>query len=193
MIRTRHEEMVAEQERVRRTARWVLSGLAALFLLAVTLGALSVLAQDASPAPEAVVVESVPLADDPARLAVTLLTAVQSGQWGLVVSVALVLVVALVRRFGRGLPKVGPLLDHPVVAWLLPTVASVGGALVTSLVAGAPVSIGLVLSAVVTGLGANALYVGGKKVAEAREAGAAAAAGVTSKAEAVEVLKGPQP
>lgn len=147
-------------------------------------------AQDALPAPAAAVT---PVADDPTHLAVVLLGAIQAGHWGLVVSAALVLVVALLRRFGRGLPKVGPLLDHPVVAWALPTVASVGGALVTALVAGSPVSVGLVLSAVVTGLGANALYVGGKKVAEAREAGATAAAGVETKADAVTVLKGPPP
>lgn len=191
MIRARYEELVAEQERVRRTARWVLSGLAALFLLAATLGALSVLAQEASPSPEAAMV--VPLSDDPARLALVLLDGVQRGQWGLVVSGVLVLVVFVLRRFGKGIPKVGPLLEHPVVAWTLPTIAAVLGAVMTSLVAGTPVSVGLVLSAIITGLTANGLYNGAKQAREAKEAGAAKAAAVATKADAVNVLKGPNP
>jgi hypothetical protein len=128
---------------------------------------------------------------DFAQLAATLLNGITHGSWGIVASAAIVLVVALVRRFGKALiPAAAPFLDHPVVAWLLPTLAAIAGALLAALGAGQTVSIGLVLSAVVTGLSANGLFVGVKKAQEAAAAGEAAAAKVDGKAAAVDVLKG---
>lgn len=182
---THYEEYLKQVEAERRMLKLAMGGVLTLIVAGLTLGACAAFAQQALESPET--------GDDLAKLAATLIDGVSKGHWGLVVSVVLVLIVSLVRRFGRNIPKVGPLLDHPIVAWALPTVASVGGALVTSLVAGSTVSVGLVLSAIVTGLTSNALYVGGKKVAEAREAGQAAAAEVTDKAAAVTVLRGPTP
>lgn len=143
---------------------------------------------------DGVVVETMPLADDPHRLALVVLDGVQRGQWGLVVSAVLVGLIFVLRRFGKQLvPALAGFLDHPIVAWALPSTASILGAVVTALVAGTPVSVGLVLSAVITGLTANGLFNGLKQVQEAKAAGQAAAANVDTKAEALNVLKGPKP
>ncbi len=137
-------------------------------------------------------VESVPLAEDPHRLALVLLDGINGSNWGIVVSAVLVGLVWALRRFGKQLvPALAPFLDHPVVAWTLPSLAAILGAILTSLVAGTPISVGLVVTAIITGLTANGMFNGMRQVAQAK--GAKAAGEVDTKAEAVNVLKGPKP
>lgn len=159
-----------------------------LFVLGLLLWPAAALAQGLPVAPEGVA--------DYSRLAQAVLEAGTGHQWPLAIALALVLVVSLLRRFGRGLPYVGAYLDHPLVAFLLPSLAAILGALVTSLAAGQPLSLGVVLSALMTGLASNGLFVGGKKVAESKgwtPEPAQAPVAVETKAQALDVLKGPPP
>lgn len=128
------------------------------------------------------------------QIALSILDAIQHKNWGALISLVIIALVFLVRYLGDKMPdKVGAFLNHPVVAWALPSVVSTAGALATSFLAGTGFSLPLLISAVSKGLMANALYVGAKKVAEAKEISAAKAATVETKADAVDVLKGPNP
>ncbi len=116
-----------------------------------------------------------------------LLTLIQTrkgtqGFWWLVVAVALRIVVGLVRWLGRKIPgKVGAavakVVDHPVVAYVLPFVLSIVGGMATAAAGGQPVfSLDLVNTAITVGTGAIGIYVGEKKIKEAMGKGVAAAA-----------------
>lgn len=181
-----YREWTKKEAIERKRDRLIVSALFAGVIVCLALFASSAFA-------DVVTVESVPLADDPHRLAMVVLDGVQRGQWGLVVSAVLVGLIFVLRRFGKQLvPALSGFLDHPIVAWALPSAASVLGAVLTALVAGTPVSVGLVLSAIITGLTANGLFSGLKQVQAAKEAGAEKAAEVDTKAEALNVLKGPK-
>lgn len=124
------------------------------------------------------------------QIALSILDAIQHKNWGALVSLLVIAIVFGLRYFADKLPgKASEWLNHPVVAWALPSIISTAGALATSLLAGTGFSLPLLISAVSKGLMANALYVGAKKVAEAREISAAKAAAVETKADAVAVLK----
>ena len=159
--------------------RKIIAVLAVLVTIAAFLTARLAFAQDVA----------VPPGEDLGHLASTLIGAIQSGNWGIVVAAALVLLVSLVRRFGSKVPFLQKPLSHPVVLWALPTVGSVAGAILTALASGTPLTVGLVLTAIMQGLAAVGLYVGAKKVGEARDAGNAAAGADADKAAALEVLK----
>ena len=150
-----------------------------LVVIAVALTARLAFAQDVAAPP----------GEDLGHLASTLIGAIQSGNWGIVVAAALVLLVSLVRRFGSKVPFLQKPLAHPVVLWALPTVGSVAGAILTALASGTPLTVGLVLTAIMQGLAAVGLYVGAKKVGEARDAGNTAATAVDDKAAALKALK----
>ena len=154
--------------------------------------------QDPAPSAPAVAAPAVPVVSadtDPSQLAIYVLDAITHKNWGLLASLALVGIVMLLRMFGKKIsPKLGEVMDNPIVAFALPSIASSAGAIATSLIAGKSIDFGLVLAAISHGLIANAMYVGGKKIQEAKELGAAKAAAVETKADAVDVLKdGPKP
>jgi hypothetical protein len=71
------------------------------------------------------------------ELARPILDAVMSGQWVLAAALALVLAVALLRRFGGSR---WPVLSNPKVAPLLTILGAFGGMLATAILAGASVS-----------------------------------------------------
>lgn len=161
--------------------RKILAVLAVLVTVAAFLTARLAFAQDpAAPAEPSL---------DVSQLATIAHDAIAKGHWGLLVAVVLVGLVWAVRKFGGRFEKLKPVLNHPVVAWALPTLASVGGMVVTTLAAGKPLSLALFMQALVEGLAAVGVFIGAKKVQEAREVGAAAAADVSNKAAALEVLK----
>lgn len=132
----------------------------------------------------------------PEALARIAYDAVVARDWWLLASAAVLAVVFALRTWGGRLPLVGPRLApwlaHPVVSWALPILSSSLAALVTALVSGQPIGAGLLAALKVAGFAVMA-YVGVRKVAEAQRLGAEAAAGVTDKAAAVAVLRGPQP
>lgn len=95
----------------------------------------------------------------------------------------------LLQRFGKKLPgKAGELATHPVVAWVLPILLSVLGALFTALAAGAPVTVGLVVGAVLAGMAAAGTGNKQQVLDHAVAKGEVARASVTDKAAALEAL-----
>jgi hypothetical protein len=127
----------------------------------------------------------------------SLLKDAKSGRIALAVVSGIILVTQLVLRFGARVPgKVGEALRSPWAKWILPQVLSVAGAIGTSLGLGQPLSVDLVLSAVLLGLAGGGL---GPKSAQAAEEVAAAADTVKTPADAVKEMnivdskKGPNP
>jgi len=157
--------------------RRILAVLAVLVGLAAFFTARLVFAQDpAAPAEPSL---------DVSQLATIAHDAIAKGHWGLLVAVVLVFLVWAVRKFGGRFDKLKPVINHPVVAWALPTLASVGGMAVTTLAAGKPLSLALFMQALVEGLAAVGVFIGAKKVQEAAAAGKAAAGAVDTKPEAL--------
>lgn len=102
----------------------------------------------------------------------------------------LVLLVHLLRMgvgaFGERFPKLQAVFSHPFALWLLPTLVSVAGAILTVTVAGLPVTVAVVVKAVLLGLAANGTFNGIRKAQEA----------LPTKEEAIDNIKktvGPQP
>jgi len=145
-----------------------------------------------------------PLIDNPivVRAAEALWDAATSGDrphWKIIFVAAVICIVWAVRKFGGLLfPKLKPKLDHPVVAWALPTVFSSLGAVLNAALAGKPMP-----EAIKTGLvfafAAVWAYVGRRKVVEAKRlAQETADAEVANRESALRVIehtteKGPQP
>lgn len=131
---------------------------------------------------------------DLATFARLLLEAVQSGRWGIVASLVVVGLVFLLRTYGA---KLWPALGGKVAPPVLAIVGSVAGAILTALVAGQPITAGLVLQALLVGFGGIGVFSAQKNILQARAAGKAAAAAVLTPAQAQSVLerasKGPNP
>lgn len=171
----------------------ILAAVYAVAFLFLWLFALSAWAQVVPP------VELPPVAADPAHPVATevlndiapLLQVAQGkvvGAFAIVVAILLVLSRLLV-RFGKRLPgKLGELATHPVVSWVLPPVLSVCGALFTALAAGAPVTVGLVVGAVLAGMTAAGTGNREAVLEHAVKKGEVARASVTDKAAALEAL-----
>lgn len=111
---------------------------------------------------------------------------------------SLAFLTSLARRFGKLLPgAVGAWFASPVATWVLPMVGAVFGALLTSLTSGQPLSLGLIMGAIGTGLmagGFGSVPAKMEQLARADAAGADAAAKVTDTASAAETFrKGPNP
>lgn len=125
----------------------------------------------------------------------TLLEAVKSGDWVAVAAAVLVLVVAAIRVYGQKVR--GELPDNTLVdkaltwlleskpgGWVLNILTALAGAFATALLAGAPITFGLVKAALLTALSGAALWELVKDVLawwasrQALEAGAKAAAGI---------------
>lgn len=143
---------------------------------------------------------TLPVQDNPAALAQFILDAIASKQWWVVASAGVLLITWGVRNFGVKLfPKLQGFLEHPVVSWAMPSVLALIGGIVVTLTSGKPVvALDLVGEVLKVAFGAIAMFVGAKKIAEARADGkAAAAAAVTDKASAISVIinekKGPNP
>ena len=104
----------------------------------------------------------------------------------------IVLLVWALKKWDVKIPKVGPaidaFLDKPLVSFLLPVLASAIGGFGTALFSGKPFTEAL-MAVVAAASSAIATFIGIKKVAEAVEAGKAAADTVVSKADAVAELK----
>lgn len=152
----------------------VLVGLAVFFTARLALG------QDVIAAP--------PAPDPLVQLLVDLIARIRSGHYGVAVALAIVGVTQVVRRFGSKIPFLKGPLENPVVLWALPTAGSLAAMVVTTLTAGVPVDVGMIATAIMEGLAAVGLYVGAKKIAEAKEAGKTAADAVTDKPAAVAAI-----
>jgi hypothetical protein len=112
-----------------------------------------------------------------------LLSLAAAGKVVLAVFVGLLGLTKLATKLGPLIPgPVGLAFHSPLAAWIVPLVLSELSAVVTALTAGSPISLNLLLSALIPGLMA-----GGIIKAEAK--GAAASAAIDDKAKAVEGLK----
>lgn len=128
-----------------------------------------------------------------------LLLAVQKGQWGLVVSLAVLLLIAGVRFIAAKNPtsSVSTWLSNRWFGWGLNLGASLGGAIGTALLTGQPITAVLVIAALTNALAAAGTWellkdtLGAPKVAAAQQAGAAAVATIATKADAVAELNKP--
>jgi hypothetical protein len=167
----------------------------------IKLAALCVLVPWVASAQEAVgevLGPAAPLTDDPAALAKLCLDAIANRNWWLLASVGVSLLVFGLRTYGpKWFPAVSGFLTHPLVSVLLPVVMAILGGIITAALAG-PVTWPIALAAVFGGLkvggGAIMGFMVAKKAVEAKALGAAAAAKVETKADAVEVFKkGPNP
>jgi hypothetical protein len=144
---------------------------------------------------------NVPVQDNPAALAQFILDAIAGKQWWVVASAGVLLITWAVRNFGVKLfPKLAAFLHEPVVSWALPSVLSLIAGVTLALTSGKPIVIvDLIGEVLKVAFGAIAMYVGAKKIAEARAEGKAAAAqAVTDKQSAISVIisdsrKGPNP
>lgn len=108
--------------------------------------------------------------DDPKALLQMLLDAVMHKNYALVASVFVMLNVLAFRKGAVPLivklfPKLG-FLQNKVVTVLVALLSPVVGALITALVAGQPFTVGLVLSALMSGLAGVGLFSAGKNIAE---------------------------
>jgi hypothetical protein len=86
-----------------------------------------------------------------------LISAAKDGQGALLVSLLLMGLVALLRRVGGRIPKIGPFLQSRIGGWVLVLLSGALGAIATALMAGTAVSMSLVL----TGLGVGFAAAGG--------------------------------
>lgn len=122
--------------------------------------------------------------DDVAAIASLVLTAVTRGNWAAVAALAVVLLVWAARRFGGGL---WPWLLTPRGGATLVLLWSIAGAMATALLAGQPLSLGLVLSALTTGAVATGIrklllsFATPSPIPAAEAAGAQAAEAVPSR------------
>ena len=131
------------------------------------------------------------------------LNAINNKQWGLAVSLGIVALVwvfrwALARLADPELPatasdtwliRFSRWIHEPFVSWLLPSLGAVAGTVAMALMKDQPLTLGLVLSALVTGLTANGVFNGTTKLKESHElAKEAAAVKVKSTADALAVI-----
>lgn len=182
-----HLQMVHRREAFERRALSVV--LTLLVGLAVFFVARLAFAQDVAPAP-------VPAAgpDPLVQLLVDLIAKIRGGHYGVAVAMGIVGVTQVVRRFGSKISFLKKPLENPIVLWALPTAGSLAAMVITTLTAGVPIDLGMIVTAIMEGLTAVGLYVGLKKIAEAKEIGTAAAAAVDTKPEALaELAKTPAP
>lgn len=137
-----------------------------------------------------------PIIDNPdvVGAAKAIFDGIANKNWFVVAFGLVILLVMGIRFFGAKIsPKLGTFLNHPVVAFSLPSAVSTLGAVMLALLAGQPMSAALSAGFKVASAAVLA-YVGYKKVQEARsDAKAASEAAVTDKAAALNVLRGPNP
>jgi hypothetical protein len=100
---------------------------------------------------------------DGGKLAELLLNAINAKNWALVTVVGLVLVVWITRKYGS---KWFPVLEKPWASVALAFGYAMGAALLTALVAGTPMSLGLIATSILTALAAMGTWSGSKALAE---------------------------
>lgn len=177
---------------------WSTWGWRMVGLLAMTISA-TVFAQAAA---AAAATPTVSFADAPPNSALTfaqqILTWAASKDYALVVVASVVGLTKAIQWAAKQWPattsigaKVHAIVDTSAANWIIPMIGSVGGALITSLSAGNPLSAELVLQAILIGLAAGGW---GTSKAKADAAATAAAAAIDTKAAAVSNLTaGPKP
>lgn len=101
--------------------------------------------------------------DQIGEIAKLVMGAVTRGEWALVAVLSVLLLVMGVRRFGG---KLWPLLEHPKVAPVVSTIGSAAGAIGTAVLAGAPISWGLIAQGLIMGLAASGTWSAMKTWAE---------------------------
>lgn len=120
---------------------------------------------------------------DPANLEAAsklLLTAIQHGNWALLVSALVTLIIALLRKFIAPTTVVGKWFRSKLGAIITNLVLSVGGGLTTAFASGEPISLALVLKALTVAFSAAGLWGVWKAIGEsitekkAQDAGTAA-------------------
>lgn len=158
-------------------------------------------------APRAILAQTAPPANpsapapDVGAMVTALLTAAQHGQWGIVVSTGLMLLILVFRLLLAKLPASAftEFMKRPWVGWVMNFVGALAGGIVTALATGQPVTVLLVITCLTNALAASGTWellkdmFGKPQVLEAKAAGAAAvvAAGTDTKAGAVAALKAP--
>lgn len=96
-------------------------------------------------------------------------TGVTTGNWWLVASLVLVVIVFAIRKYGsRYFPKAAPYLRNPLISFALPVLMSSFGAMATALTSGGDIKIAL-MAGLKVAMGAVWLYVGKVKFEEVRE------------------------
>ena len=106
---------------------------------------------------------------NPSEFAKILFQALLSGNWVVVAAAALVLVVAVIRLYGNKIQDALPddnFIDKALTflfsstwgGWLLNILTAIAGAFATALIAGAPITFGLIQAAVITALSGAALW-----------------------------------
>lgn len=124
--------------------------------------------------------------------AAELLSHAKAGRWALLVIVSIMFLARLAMRFGRRIEKLRPVLDSPWATWLVPMVISILGTLVATLSMGTPLSVDIVLGAIVVGLGGGGVGAKEAQIARAEAAGEKAAAAVDTREKVAATLaKGP--
>jgi hypothetical protein len=123
---------------------------------------------------------------DLAGYAALLLERIGSGDYVVAAALALMGVVFLLRRFGA---RIHPLLGSGKAAVVLTLLAGVGGAVANALLAGAPLTLALVLKGVMVALTSMGLFSGAKAITQAEDAGSRAAAEVGGKQAALAAIE----
>lgn len=119
------------------------------------------------------------------KIAELLLNAISAKNWSLVTILAVVLIVWLVRKYGS---KYFPVLGSAWAGVALSFLLSVGGAVVTAVIAGQALTFALFASAIITALASMGTWSGTKAIAES--AGYAAENSVKTGKDAAKVIAG---
>jgi len=140
------------------------------------------------------------LADDPLKTLAGTVEAASKGNWW-AVSAGIVSVLTWMFRSGvlKKLPKVGALsflgragtwlAENPIASFVTPFALSAALAALTTFANGTPFTMATLVQEVLKiGAGAVAVFIGVEKIKEAKNAGALAAAGITTQQEALDEL-----
>jgi len=139
------------------------------------------------------------------KIAKVMFEAVNSGDWAAVAGAALVLIVAGIRLYGQKVRGALPdenlvdkaltwLLESKPGGWVLNILTAISGAMGTALLAGAPITFGLIKAALLTALSGAALWellkdvLGWWASKQAEGAGAAAAGKIKTTAQALKAI-----
>lgn len=123
-------------------------------------------------------------------LATALLNAIAGGNWTLAAVLGLLLLVWGVRKYGE---RIHPAFGKPKVAPVLAVALSVLATIATAVVAGAPITVGLLIKGLLVALGAMGAWSGAQTLARPAPPLAPTTPTPTDLAAAVEELRKPGP